>query len=344
MPAWLGRRLGPLAVLFLAGGLGLAGVGCGILPSSGSGPRVVTQGGGLPALHRLDWGMPAVQYAVWSPDGKWVAAMGGPGVATVHLVVVSPDGRTRINLSRWHCGPPDGLWGIAWLPDNRLSCFAAEAPLYRMCIGAAPFTSCQAVALPASLRTSAEQGGLWSPDGRHLLLPSPTRQGFPTDMYVLSPAGRITQMLPFSAQGGIDNPQWVAHATRLAYNRNFEIAERAASFGPQGNLTLGPATLVLAGCAFEAAGDHVAWSPSRRWLAAVCVGSSRYREENSVYLIDTAHPAKATAIVRVQQDGHGMLFPLWSPDGKTLIVFGWADGQPYAINIGAYLRSKGLSP
>jgi hypothetical protein len=38
-----------------------------------------------------------------------------------------------------------------------------------------------------------------------------------------------------------------------------------------------------------------------------------------------------------------MLFPLWSPDGKTLIVFGWADGQPSAINIGTYRGGKGLS-
>lgn len=342
MPGWLGRRLGPVVALFLAGGLGLAGAGCGIFPGSSSGPRVVTQGGGLPALHRLDWGMPVVVYAVWSPDGKWVAAMGGPDAGPVDLVVVSPDGRTRINLSRWHCGPPDGLWGIAWLPDGRLSCFAADAPVYRMCIGAAPFTSCQAVALPAVLRTSADQGGLWSPDGRHLLLPSLNRQQSSTDLYVISPAGRITQMLPSSARGGIDNPQWVAHATRLAYNRNFDIAESAARFGQHGHLTLGPATLVLAGCAFEAAGDHVAWSPSRRWLAALCEGN-RFQPD-TVYLISTAHPATATAIVRVQQDGHGMLFPLWSPDGKTLIVFGWADGQPYAINIGAYLRSKGLTP
>jgi hypothetical protein len=165
-----------------------------------------------------------------------------------------------------------------------------------MCIGAAPFTSCQAVALPAVLRTSADQGGLWSPDGRHLLLPSPARQGFRTDLYVISPAGRITQMLPFSARGGIDNPQWAARGTRLACNRNSDIAESAARFGQHGNLTLGPATLVLAGCADEAAGDHVAWSPGRRWLAALC-GANRFQPD-SVYLISTARPATATAIVR----------------------------------------------
>jgi hypothetical protein len=34
---------------------------------------------------------------------------------------------------------------------------------------------------------------------------------------------------------------------------------------------------------------------------------------------------------------------MWSPDGATLIVFGWSDGQPYTVNIGAYLRGKGLS-
>jgi Tol biopolymer transport system component len=304
---------------------------------------VVAQGGGLPALHRLDWGIPDVLYAVWSPDGRWIAAMGGPDAGTVHLEVVSPDGGKRIDLSGWHCGSADGLWGIAWLPDNRLSCFAADAPLYRMCIGAEPFASCLPVALPTALRTSPQEGAVWSPDGRYLLLPAPIRQGYRTDLFVLSRAGRITQILPFAAQGGFGNPQWSADGTRLFYNRFFEVVDRAASLSADGNLTLGPARLLVSDCASEDAGDHVAWSPSRRWLAANCIVDSQFREE-SVFLISTAHQASATAIVRVQQDGHGMLFPMWSPDGQTLIVFGWADGRPYAVDIGAYLRGKGLSP
>ena len=318
--------------------------GCGLLDSTGphSGASSYTQGDGLPALQRLDWGMLVVLHAAWSPDGKWIAAMGGPALDALNLEVVTPDGRTRISLASWHCGPSDGLWGIAWLPDGQLSCFAAEEPVHRMCVGAAPFTSCSAVALPASLRTAAGSGGLWSPDGQHLLLPSPVAAGHRTDLYVISPAGRVTQTLPFSAQGGIDNPHWLANATMLAYNRNFDIVASAASFSPLGTLTLGAPKRLLAGCAAEPSGNHVAWSPSGRWLAANCLTGSRFPQE-WVYLVDTAHPAQATAIVKVQQHGRGMLFPMWSPDGATLIVFGWSDGQPYTVNIGAYLRGKGLS-
>ncbi len=41
-----------------------------------------------------------------------------------------------------------------------------------------------------------------------------------------------------------------------------------------------------------------------------------------------------------------MTDPLWSPDGKTLIVFtvGVGVSQPYAIDIASYLASKGLEP
>jgi Tol biopolymer transport system component len=44
--------------------------------------------------------------------------------------------------------------------------------------------------------------------------------------------------------------------------------------------------------------------------------------------------------------GQQMMAPIWSPDGNTLFVFSVAYGssQPYALAIGAYLRSKGLQP
>jgi YD repeat-containing protein len=40
---------------------------CNLAPVS---PRVITQGQGLPTLHHLDWGFGAINYPVWSPDGK----------------------------------------------------------------------------------------------------------------------------------------------------------------------------------------------------------------------------------------------------------------------------------
>ena len=41
-----------------------------------------------------------------------------------------------------------------------------------------------------------------------------------------------------------------------------------------------------------------------------------------------------------------MTDPIWSPDGRTLIVFrvGFGTQVPYAIAISDYLKSKGLAP
>jgi hypothetical protein len=51
-------------------------------------------------------------------------------------------------------------------------------------------------------------------------------------------------------------------------------------------------------------------------------------------------------VVVADRVGQQMMDPAWSPDGNTLIVFsvGYATSRPYAIDIGAYLRTKGMQP
>ena len=51
-------------------------------------------------------------------------------------------------------------------------------------------------------------------------------------------------------------------------------------------------------------------------------------------------------MVLADKIGQQMMSPIWSPDGKTLIVFSVALGvsYPYAIDIASYLHTKGLQP
>jgi hypothetical protein len=124
----------------------------------------VLQGGGLPALRPLDWGLPNNHQAVWSPDGRWIAVSSDSPAIDTHLQVVSPDGRERHDLTRWGCASPT-TYDYAWLPDGRLACIQTLLPPYQMCIGAAPFTSCTAVALPKTIRPRA-RGPCGHPTGR----------------------------------------------------------------------------------------------------------------------------------------------------------------------------------
>jgi len=50
-------------------------------------------------------------------------------------------------------------------------------------------------------------------------------------------------------------------------------------------------------------------------------------------------------VVLADKLGRQMNDPIWSPDGKTLIVFGVGYGvsPPYRMDIASYLASKGLS-
>jgi Tol biopolymer transport system component len=63
-------------------------------------------------------------------------------------------------------------------------------------------------------------------------------------------------------------------------------------------------------------------------------------------LINPDDPSQTVDVVQTKQVGR-TYDPIWSPDGKTLIIVGLLGGfgsQPYAIDIASYLASKGLQP
>jgi hypothetical protein len=89
--------------------------------------------------------------------------------------------------------------------------------------------------------------------------------------------------------------------------------------------------------------QHYIWSPTGRW---VVVRHGDYRGGDKIYLVNPADPTQTVDVVLADRGGQQMTDPIWSPDGKTLIVFTvqYGASQPYQLDIGTYLRSKGLEP
>lgn len=319
-----------------------------------SNSAVLTQGHGLPTLRLLDWGFFAVQRPVWSPDGRWIAVLAGEDFAGAHVEVVSPDGKTRYDLSSWGCGDgPDPDY--AWLPDGRLSCINREVPYPQLCIGAAPFTSCAATRLDMELST-CQCGFAWTPDTRLVLLSATPNDGSSdNNLYVLTPDGTIRQTLTFPGYYGVVAPSSRPHQTELAYFRGasadlklgavyYDLVIASYSEAADGKLALGAARTITSN-AFPESSSY-AWSPSGRWLA-VRINDYHGNDDtrDRIALINADDPRQIVDVVQTYQMGdQWMMDPTWSPDGKTLIVLGGTGPQPYAIDVASFLASKGLQP
>jgi len=159
-------------------------------------PATFRQENGLPTLRLLNWGVNIWWSARWSPDGKWIAVDAGSHSANAHLQVVSPDGGVVHDLASWNCGEAEEF-DYAWLSDSQLSCFRMWPVPQQMCIGHAPFSTCQTVPLPPSL-VAPVSGASWTPDGRfalisaEALLPNNTSTLNP-DLWVVDRRGQLVQ-------------------------------------------------------------------------------------------------------------------------------------------------------
>ncbi len=310
----------------------------------------LTQGDGLPSLHRLDWGARYVGYATWSPNGKWIALLAGSdfGSDDVHLEVLTPDGRLVQNLTAWHCGHGITTLTFAWRPDNSLSCIDDQELL----IGASPFTSVQRFPMHPALLAAWHDGGGWSPDGQTCLVVSmapPTNgTGFlgPGQLYALSVAGHVTLHALTPSSEDLWNSAWQPEhwaVSAMANTRTdapgpFNLVLSTVQRTPFGGVVLGPPQTLATDV-----DEMYAWSPSGAWVA---VRHADYRSGDKIYLVNVADPSQAVDVVVADKLGQQMTDPIWSPDGQQLIVFTveYGAAHPYAIDIGAYLRSKGLQP
>lgn len=280
----------------------------------------------------------------WSPNGKWIALEAGSGVADSHLVVVSPDGRFRQDLRTWGCGHVEGF-DIAWLPDNRLSCINNTQLLF----GAYPFTTPQQIPLSDRVLTQSD-GAVWTHNGQSLLIVSsdpPGGSGDNGQLYAVDRDGTIAVNAMTPSSTYVLSPAW-GHGT-FAQSLTYEVSENAqhlafdlvlntVRFRGALPISLGTPTLLA-----RNVDDVYAWSPSGRWIA---VRHADPHGGDRIYLLDPANPSHTVDVVVADKAGQQMMAPIWSPDGQTMIVFsvGYDTSTPYELNIGAYLKSKGLQP
>lgn len=321
---------------------------------------VRTQRDGRPTLRRLSWGYTYVDFGAWSPDGQWIALVAGSDNPSSHLAVVSADGRTRHGLSSWDCGTSDEF-DVIWSPDGRLGCLGEHdrtPGVMRLCVGTPPaFDACQDVAVPQIVGRGG-MGSTWAPDGQTLWIAAihnlpPDDASHNPDLFVLMAAtGALEQVFSFTDyvwdhpstdRGGIYLPQWVPQQQALSYEVGLAdidgpglLVMSAVTRDTDGQFVLGPRTVLASG----QVQDGYAWSPSGHWVA-VRIGGDQGNDH--IALVNADDPSQ-TVDVTNERDVGQWLDPVWSPDGKTLIIINTDDDQPYAIDIASYLASKGLQP
>lgn len=323
-----------IRALSLALVLAAGPVGCAYIVPVGQAP-------GLPQLHALSWGFNYVDEATWSPNGHWIALLAGDHVATSHLEVVSPDGRFKQDLSNWGCGL-SYVFSFAWRPDNVLSCLNDTS----LITGAHPFTSFVVTLVQPHLMVQ-DRCLMWSPGGTFFIAASVTAPGNinagPESLYTVSRQGRVDPTALTPPTEDVSQPAWRPHTQQISYvvasgpnGSHLQLMLSAVTDEPDGHLTLGPPTLL----ADSVDVGGYAWSPSGTWVAVRHLDA---QGTNHISLINPAAPSKTVTIVQADQ---AILGPVWSPDGQTMIVLsaGYDTATPYELNIGAYLKSKGLQP
>jgi Tol biopolymer transport system component len=316
--------------------------GCAI----GNGQATLGQSQGLPALHRLNW--PASYYAkaVWSPNGRWIAALVGPDYATSQLGVIGPDGKYHRDLSGWGCGESDSFT-FAWLPDSSLSCLSESGKLI---IDSYPFTHPHSVSYNANLVLG--NGGVWLPRGTTFIISSlvdpsdPTHEVHDAGLYIVRDDATVIPERLTPKDDTALYPNVSPQGSRLSYlletdpttgNLNLMLSQVTYTASGLPQLDGTPQTVA------EGVDSDYSWSPNGRWIA---VRHLSYRGGDKIYLVNPDKPTQTVDVVLADQVGQQMMNPIWSPDGKQMIVFsvGFSTAQPYELDIGSYLASKGLQP
>ncbi len=172
-------------------------------------------------------------------------------------------------------------------------------------------------------------------------------------LFAVNQQGQVRNVDTGDFEGNFANeiqPSWVSHAsgimtfftspgandyTEQLYQGIFQDA------GSQFMLT----NINILSVEIVSSGDGYAWSPTGHWVA---VRHSDYQGGDHVFLLNPTAPnpnapSQQVTIVDADRVGQQMANPIWSPDGKTIIVFGVNDNQPYSLDIASFLKSKGLS-
>ena len=266
--------------------------------------------------------------------------MAGSSLGDLQLEVLSPDGHYRKSLAGWNCELPDlstGIPSYAWQPDNALSCINND----ELITGSYPFTAPEHFSTEPATLIPAGDAGTWSPLGSTFVFASlPDGQ-----LFAVFPSGRVSPTPLTPATQYASMPAWqpqqpaVAYLTSSSDSDYYTLMLSTAHMSPSGQLVLNPARTLVP----FAVDQYYCWSPSGHWLA---VRNINYVSGDKIYLLNPSNPSQRVDVVVASDVGQQMMAPIWSPDGQQMIVFTVAYGssQPYELNIGSYLRSKGFQP
>jgi len=251
---------------------------------------------------------------VWSPDGKWIAFVGGKGA----VKLVSPKGEKGGVRTI-----ADSGWNLAWSPDASKLAFDTvdTAKHYGQQIVVLDLATGQRTT-PLS-RPNPTSSLTWSPDGKQLAFlasrPMPDSEvggcggDMPMDLWAMNADGSKLHLV---SKGSYGQPSW--GTLQPAPKLSSQAAPKPSS-RPEPKPSAGPVAIARTPAA-STASEKTKGQVAPRIASAATPLASRHgliaaRGRNAIYLIDagSGNTRKIPGTAKMAQ-------PAWSPDGSLLAV------------------------
>jgi Tol biopolymer transport system component len=250
----------------------------------------------------------------WSPDGRWIAVSIRRMDRTAQIGLVDArDGALRVLRSVEWLGPSQ----MAFSPDGRTVAYdrpsgegEVERDVFVMAIDGSR-------EVPAVVNPSDDRLVAWAPGGRQLLFTSD--RGSTVGLWTMPIAdGKAGPTADFIADTGPSRPLGLTASGTLYYRALVAGADIwAAPFDRQSQQLTSPPVRLLR--QFKGLNNMPEWSADGQYLAYV---SRRGVLAPSPVVIAISDARTGTPVREVPVKASYMLYPKWSPDGRTFIARG----------------------
>jgi len=304
---------------------------------------------------------PFVTDPAFSPDGNYLAFVGGPGFFSSDVFVVPVNGGKARAVTSVH----SSIFGLAWTTDSEQLVFnsnhAGLPSLWRVRMSGGDLESIQAAANSAYYPSIAPNGNrlafvlnnedsnIWkvplfrarteqpakiiasttedstpsySPDGQRIVFGS--KRSGSDEIYIAAPDGsNVVQLTSMTPDTG--SPRWSPDGKQIAFDSRHEGQSDIYVINVEGGvprrLTNGPRE-----------NETPSWSKDGRWIFYTVEDEGRYE----IWKI----PADGGAAIRVVQNGG--LWPSQSGDGKSLYYM--ADGRIFRHDVDSGSENHVIDP